>query len=503
MTVRWKPLLVLSGVFAAIAVLGLIAMAFTMAPGGPKEMVAKARAERQAKRFGEAEIRYKQALQVDGKNPSIHEEMAALYGEWAEHAPAEKQAQLRARRFASLAEAARHGTTLKEPRRQLLAAAMAQDEVPESVHWAREVVALEPSNADALYALAAAALEDRSSGGNENHTPVIPEVKRHLKALEEAKAPEVRLAWLKARLAQVSGDAPGCEKALAGARALSLPKDADPVDRTALVMLRALDVETTADPAALAERVNVMQAESHALVAGVGVAPNRVMRLNLLLGRVQKALTRTAAQVDPKAKPAVEALVDAIDKDIDSIFEQALAALSKTDMHVYLTYADHLRFRGKRDRCLEVVGQAMKSPLAALPTSAEVVMGLHAVAVEAALADGQDAGRFDKAAPHIKDLIASSQPRSQGFGHLFQGAIELEQSGVAGRGGLRRDRRGRPRPATLGAAEAPCQRLESPEAGRGAAPRRGRGAGAVRGRPDPRAGAEPGAAVPPGRDAAW
>ncbi len=433
MTVRWKPLLVLSGVFATIAVVGLIAMAYTLAPGGPNEMIAKARAERLAKRHGEAEIHYKQALQVNGKNAAVHEEMAKLYGEWADHAPAEKQQELRGKHFESLIKAANHGPTLTEPRRALLAAAMARDEVPESVHWAKEVIGLEPANAEAHYALAAAALEGQGGArSTENLTPVIPEVKRHIKALEDAKGGEVRLAWLKARLAQISNDSKGRETVLAKARTLRLPKDADPVDRTALLMLRALEVETTTDPVPLADRVGLLQQETHALVADPAIAPNRVMRLNLLLGRVQKTLTRTAAQVDPKSKGGVEALVEAIDKDVDSVFEQALAALSKTDMHVYLAYADHLRFRGKRDRCLEVVDQAMKSPLADQPASAEVMMGLRAVGVEAALADGQDAERFAKAEPHIKALIASSQPRSQGFGHLFEGAIELEQSGVVG-----------------------------------------------------------------------
>jgi len=432
MTVRWKPLLVLSGVFAAIAVLGLIAMAITLSPGGVTEILARARAERLAKRFGDAEIDYKRALQIDGKAPAVHEEMALLYAEWAERAADPKRAELRARRFASLIEATKHGKTLKEPRRQLLAAAMAQDEVPESVHWAKEVLALEPENADARYALACAALADRANGASQNLKPVVPEVKRHLKSLEAAKAPEVRLTWVRARLAQVSDDGPGCEAALAGARALSPPADADPVDRTALLMLRALDVETTAEPARLAARVKVLQGEARTLASNAGVAPNRVTRLNLLLGRVQKALARTAAKTTPEARPGVEALIDGIDADIDAIFEQALAALSKTDMHVYLTYADHLRFRGKRDRCLEVVSRALKSELAGLATSSDVVTGLHAVAVEAALSDGKDATRFEKAAPHVAALIATAQPRAQGFGHLFQGAIELERSGVVG-----------------------------------------------------------------------
>ena len=68
-------------------------------------------------------------------------------------------------------------------------------------------------------------------------------------------------------------------------------------------------------------------------------------------------------------------------------------------MHVYLTYADHLRYRGKSERCLEVVDQGLKSPLAKLAASTEVVMGLHAVAVEAALADGKDQSRSRRPRP--------------------------------------------------------------------------------------------------------
>src|SRR4051794_37406561 len=99
MTVRWKPLLVLSGVFAVIAVIGVIAMAFTLVPRGSAEILPTARAERAAGQFEKAEIHYKQARQTDGKNPAVHEEMAGLYADWAGHAPPEKQATLRALRF--------------------------------------------------------------------------------------------------------------------------------------------------------------------------------------------------------------------------------------------------------------------------------------------------------------------------------------------------------------------------------------------------------------------
>jgi predicted Zn-dependent protease len=424
MTVRWKPLLVLSGLFAVIAVVGFAAIAYTLIPRGPADILPKARAERAAGQYEKAQIHYQQVLQMDGKNPAVHEELAAMYGEWAAKAPAEKRAEIRGWRLASLAEAARFGKTLREPRRELLAAAMGQDESAETVRWAKEVLALEPKNADAHFGLASEALDLR--------VPDTSEAKRHLDALEAAKAPPARVAWVKARLAQAVGDEAACESALAPARALALPADAGPVDRMALVRLRALDVESTADAARLAGRVKALQAETKALAATPDLAPNRIMRLSLLLEQVQKSLALTASKGDATTKAAVIALGDSIEGDVEAIFQRSLDAAKKPDLHLYLVYADHLRYRGKRDECAKVVERGLKAPSASLASSSEVVMGLHAVAVEAALADAEDEGRVKKSGPHIKELIASTLPRFQGLGHLFQGAIELEQAGVVG-----------------------------------------------------------------------
>jgi len=424
MTVRWKPLLILSGLFAVIALAGFAAIAYTLVPRGAKDILPSARAARTAGQYEKAKIYYQQALQIEGKNAAIHEELAAMYGEWADHAPAEKQAEYRAAQLAALAEATKHGKNRAEPRRKLLAAAMARDEVPESLHWAKDLLTLEPANADAHYVVASESLEAR--------VPPLPEVRRHLAALEEAKAPEVRIAWVKARLAQAAGDPSACEAALARSRTLKVDAAASPVDRSALVRLRALDVERSTDAADLPARVKALQSEARALVAGPSVAPNRVMRLSLLLERVQKSLILVASRGESASQAKVNTLVDSIEEDVEAIFKRATAAATKTDLHIDLTYADHLRFRGKRDRCLEVVDQALKSPKAKLQRSAEAVMGLHAVAVESALSDVKDAKRADKAVPHIKELIASNLPRFEGLGHLFQGAIDLEDSGVAG-----------------------------------------------------------------------
>jgi cellulose synthase operon protein C len=424
MTVRWKPLLVLSGLFVVIALVGFVAIAATLMPRKSSVILPSARAERKAGRFAEAKVHYQRALQIDGKNPAIHEELASMFAEWAGKAPEDKRAEILNWRLFSLAEAAKYGKTLKEPRRQLLLAAMIADETPEGLHWAKDLLTLEPADADAHYVVATAMLEER--------TPAIPEVQRHLAALEAAKASEVRVAWIKARTAHLAGDAAGRAVALTKARTLTLPPDAGAVDRTALVQLRALDAETTVEPARLAERVGALQAEARILAAGTQVAPNRIVRLSLLLERVQKTLMLLATTSDAATRQAINAQVDAVEADVASIFKRSLATARKIDLYIYLTYAQHLRFRNQADRCQEVVAEALKSPLAEVVTNNEVVLKLHAVAVEAALSDTADKARFDKAVPHINVLIASPSPRYQGLGYLFQGAIELERSGIAG-----------------------------------------------------------------------
>lgn len=424
MTVRWKPLLVLSGLFVVIALLGIAAIAATLMPKRSSSILPSARAMRKAGRFDDALVHYQRALQVDGKNPAIHEELAAMCADWVEKAPAEKRPTISRQRYASLAAAAKYDRTLKEPRRQLMEAAMIADETPESVHWAKELLTLVPDDPAAHYAIADAMLGER--------TPVVPEVQRHLSAIQAGKAPEVRIAWIQARAAQVIGDATARETALAKGRTISLPTDASVIDRTALVQLRALDAESTTDPTLLAERVKALQAEAATLSSGAGAAPNRTVRVSLLLERVQKTLMLLASKSVPSARSAITAQVEAIEGDVEAIFQRSLPEAVRTGLHLHLTYAEHLRFRNRTKRCQEVVAEALKSPLAGLATSYEIVMRLHAVAAEAALVETSDADRFDRAAPHIKELIASTSPRSQGLGHLFQGAIDLERSGVAG-----------------------------------------------------------------------
>ena len=104
---------------------------------------------------------------------------------------------------------------------------------------------------------------------------------------------------------------------------------------------------------------------------------------------------------------------------------------NEPDLQTYLTYADHLQLRQQRDRCLEVVDKALKSPQASRRNATAAVMGLHTVAVEMALANSEDKDRFDKAGPHIQALLDCPDPQYQGLGHLFAGSIDLDRSGIA------------------------------------------------------------------------
>lgn len=424
MNVRWKPLLVLSGLFLVIAVLGLIALMYTPGARGSADILPLARAERDAEQFAKAKIHYQRALQKDPKNAAIHEELASMFAEWEKRAPADKRREINGWRLISLMEASKFGKKLLGPRRQLLGYAMQRDEAADAVFWAKEVLALEPKDVDAHYVLAADLLEARS--------PAIPEIKRHLEALKAAQAAPVRLEWLGARLAQVSGDDEARERVLQTSRSMMLPADADPVDRMALLRLRALDVQTTEDPSSLSGRVAALQAEARTIAAGPELAPARINRLSVLLERVQKSLLQLAAKADPEAKAPLDALCDAIEGDVEAMFRKAVAVEDKQDLGIYLTYADHLRFREKRARCLEVVEEGLRDPLATRAAAGDAVMGLHAVAIESLLSDLGDAARFDQAALHIKALLGSTSSRYQGLGHLFQGAIDLERSGVAG-----------------------------------------------------------------------
>src|SRR5262249_8888923 len=237
MTVRWKPLMILSGLFLAVALVGVIAITAAMMPRSSQGILRVARAARDAGRLQDAEIYYKQALQAEPRNSSIHEDFAGLYREWMRQADAEKRPALRAERLQHLAQAVKYDKAAKGPRGDLLRDAMDQDLATDSVYWAKEMLNVAPDDLDAHYVLAAEALEERA--------PNIPEINRHLEALEKGKAPAVGRLWTRARLADLAGDEPTRAAALAEARAMPIAEGRlDAVDRLARLRLTALEVRS-------------------------------------------------------------------------------------------------------------------------------------------------------------------------------------------------------------------------------------------------------------------
>src|SRR5262245_2696526 len=83
MTVRSNRRLIMSGLFLAVALVGVVAITITLVPRSAQGILKRARAAGQSQRFADAEIYYKQVLQLEAKNAAVHEELAAMYLEWS------------------------------------------------------------------------------------------------------------------------------------------------------------------------------------------------------------------------------------------------------------------------------------------------------------------------------------------------------------------------------------------------------------------------------------
>ena len=421
MTVRWKPLLILSGLFVVVALVGLMTIATVMGSRGTADILARARLEWKAKEYDKAKLDFLRALKLEPQNAALHEEMANLYEEWAHRAPPEKKAELRGFYLASLAASARSGSKRVEPRRRLLAESIRQDDVLEQVRWAKELITLDPNNRDAHYVLAAEELDGPS--------PNIPEIRRRLVILESESPRKARTEWISARVASLVNDKPRLEEILEKAKAVTLPADADPVDRMALLRLDALDVITTTDIKSLAAPIEAVSREALSASAEPDIPSTRIARISLMIEEVQRTLIRRGLE-NPDVQDQVKEYAEKLDQVAETIFQKSLEVKDGADLNVYLAYADHLRFRGHRDRCLTVAQQGLKSPASAKQSAGETAMGLHALAVESALANLEDKARYEASAPHIKALLECKFARFQALGHLFQGAIDLEKAGM-------------------------------------------------------------------------
>ncbi len=145
-----------------------------------------------------------------------------------------------------------------------------------------------------------------------------------------------------------------------------------------------------------------MLAQVKQLTDAHGLQPARVARLRTFLELTQRSMIEASSKAAPASKSVFDRQVEAIEVELQAIFKLALSGEKEPDLQTFLSYADHLMFRLERDRCLEVVDQALKSPQASRRNATRTVMNLHTIAAEAAISREADEKRFDKAAPHVQ-----------------------------------------------------------------------------------------------------
>lgn len=423
MTVRWKPLIVLTGLFLVVAVMSLLAFAFAL-PGKVGDFLPKAQADAEAKRFAYAEIQYRRALQVEPKNVALHEELGDMFARWAAEDPpkdAAERGRLHQKFVRSLTDAAKYGKNRPGPRRRLLADALSRDDPNDALPWADEVIALVPTDPDASYVKAIEALDRQPAD--------LAAARERLAILDQAEKDKVRTLWLRVRLALASQDNAALEAALASVRETKPAASLTPSERLTRLRLRLVDIEHSDDPKFLADGVGRFAAEAAALAAEPDPAPGRIRMLGQCLEGVQRHLAATSSR-NPSAKKELTALGDSLENVAETIYARAMEATGNTDLRAHLAYAEHLIFRNQPDKGRAVVAKALKLPIAAFPAWESTAAGLRETAIKAALGKADDPERFANAEPFIKELCASGNPRFAGMGHFFRGLVALERSGL-------------------------------------------------------------------------
>ena len=330
----------------------------TLVPRSAEGVLKQARAAAAAGRFDDAVIYFKQALQFDAKSAAIHEEFANLYRDWAKAAPADRQETLRNERLDHLLKAVKFDKNAKGPKIQLLEAAMAQDNAAESVYWAREVLKVDPDNADAHYVLAFEELETRvaqrprgqaaSQGARRQEGPGHP------------AGPDPGPGWRRRPATTRGAMRPSSE-----ARAIALPADADPIDRVARLRVQAIEIQNTAD---------ARNARGPGQEPPRGTSRSSTSSPDVAAGASDEA--EPAARADPARARLAVAQGSRGGQGRRSMpwsrrsrstwrrSSRRCSRAQKADLQVYLTYADHLRFRQQRDRCLKVIDEALALPAA-------------------------------------------------------------------------------------------------------------------------------------------
>lgn len=422
MTVRWKPLLAISGLFLVIGIMGLLAMVYALAPNNAPELLAKARKARAAHRYDEAKIHYLRVLQTEGKDGKIHQELGEMYTEWSETLTDPKKAEIAMQATASFAEAARRGKNLVKPRRALLAEALASAREQEVARWAGELYALEPTDLDANYVLAAKELDEK--------TPKTSVVKNQLAVLDADLKHPLRAALVRAKLGRATGDDAEVEKALAATRAIEPAPATDPIDLMALMRLRYLDAAVAPDSAEFPNRVRAAAKIASGLIGDTRLAAYS-QQISAMLENLQKRILARKSRPGEAGAQGVRELAAELDGVIEKLFEKVLKGPASGDLAMRQRYADHLLFRERYEPCVRQVEEALQLPAANAPGFKDSALALQSIAIRATLANSKDADRFRRAEPHIKALISSKTTFFEAMGNLFQGAIDLERMGTA------------------------------------------------------------------------
>ncbi len=347
--------------------------------------------------------------------------MAALIGRWFEDAPPKSKGELRRMRIHALSDAAKYGKGRPGPRRELLAEALGRDDLNDALVWADELIAIEPKDPSANYVKAIEALDRQPAD--------LASAKAHLAVLQAAEPASMRTSWAVARMVQASGDDAALGEILDQVRSSTPDPKMTTSERLSRLRVRVMDLMREEDPKSLAVLVASFRDEARDLASEPEPSASRIRLLGASLEQVQKHLTAVATRV-PSARKDLTALAESLDAVAEAIYARALETSGATDLRAHLAYAEHLVFRDQAAKGLDVAARALKLPVANAPAFEAVAAGLREIAIKAALAGGDDPRRFDVAAPFVKDLIASTNPRYAGMGHFFLGLIALEKSGI-------------------------------------------------------------------------
>ena len=91
MTVRWKPLLILSGLFLAVALVGVVAITVTLVPRSSQGILKRARAARAGESLRGRRDLLQASSSARGQERGRPREFAGMYRDWSRSAPAAKK----------------------------------------------------------------------------------------------------------------------------------------------------------------------------------------------------------------------------------------------------------------------------------------------------------------------------------------------------------------------------------------------------------------------------